>query len=100
MKIIRVGDPHVKINNLEDSRKLMDFVLQKANELQPDRIELLGDLFHNHAVVRIEVLNFWDNVLTQLSNSFQTVVLVGNHDQTGDYASQQHALSTLKRINP
>lgn len=101
LTVLRVGDPHVKINNLADSEKLMEFVLAQATELNVDRIELLGDLFHTHAIVRIEVMEFWLKWLRAFSEKFHTVVLVGNHDQSGDYGSKQHALSAFKLLpNP
>lgn len=99
LTVLRVGDPHVKINNLSESEKLMQFVLDTAISLSVDRIELLGDLFHTHAIVRIEVMEFWLKWLRLLSEKFHTVVLVGNHDQVGDYESKQHALSAFKLLN-
>lgn len=98
MKILRVGDPHIKISNLTDAQRLLSFVELVATQHLVDRIEILGDLFHNHAVVRVEVLEFWNKWLTLLSESFDTVVLVGNHDQTGNYVGGQHALSMFKHI--
>lgn len=80
MKILRVGDPHVQIVNLEDSTKLFKFIYETARKFKVDRIELLGDLYHNHSLKRVEVENFWDRILLTLSDEFQTVVLTGNHD--------------------
>lgn len=101
LTVLRVGDPHVKINNLADSDKLMEFVLAQATELNVDRIELLGDLFHTHAIVRVEVMEFWLKWLQAFSDKFHTVVLVGNHDQVGTYGTNQHALAAFKLLpNP
>lgn len=99
-KVLRAGDPHVKVSNLAEAIRLMQFIYQKAVEHSVDRVEFLGDLFHTHAILRVEVLDFWDKFLSFLSEKFEVVVIVGNHDQIGDYSSPQHALSTLKRINP
>jgi len=95
MRILRVGDPHAKVNNLSEMTTLMQFVLQTAREHKVDRIELLGDLFHTHAVVRLEVLEFWHLTLRMLASEFETVVLVGNHDQSGDYSKSFSALSVF-----
>jgi hypothetical protein len=46
LRILRVGDPHVKVTNIEESERLVEFVAEKAIELKVDRIEILGDLFH------------------------------------------------------
>src|SRR5271154_1096110 len=93
LKILRIGDPHAKINNLDEMGRLMDFVLQTAMTHQPERIELLGDLFHTHAVLRLEVQQFWAKYLALLSKHFYTVVLVGNHDLSGNYNSTFSSLS-------
>jgi len=95
MKILRVGDPHAKVNNLDEMRKLISFVVEQAILHKVDRIEVLGDLFHTHAVLRLEVIDFWVWALDLLSNTCQTVVLVGNHDLSGDYNSNTSALTVF-----
>lgn len=98
-KILRLGDPHAKRNNLEESERLLSFVEQKAIELGVDRIEILGDLFHTHAELNLFVLEFWDRWLDRLSAICETIVLVGNHDQSGNYNSVHNSLAVFKRIN-
>ena len=98
IKILRVGDPHVRVANIEESDALMSMVAEVALERKVDRIELLGDLFHTHAVLRLEVLEFWDSWLDHLSDICEVVVLVGNHDQSGDYNSDSHALNIFQRL--
>ena len=62
MKILRVGDPHVKPNNLKEFREaLMRFALSEAIARKVDVLEILGDLFDTHSIVRLEVLEFWQN---------------------------------------
>lgn len=93
MKILRCGDPHIKPNNLKESEALMKFVVSKAEELKVDRLEILGDLFDTHSIVRLEVLEFWHRWFAGFSaQSFKTVVLVGNHDMSGDYLNSYSAL--------
>lgn len=98
MKILRVGDPHIRPSNIVEAERLMAFVLKIVTAAKVDRLEILGDLFHTHAVVRLEVLEFWDKWLQAFSDVIETVVLVGNHDMTGDYNSGSHALTVFKRI--
>jgi DNA repair exonuclease SbcCD nuclease subunit len=100
MKILRVGDPHVKVSNLDESERLMQFVLAMARAHNVDTIELLGDLFHTHAILRLEVLLFWQKWLYKLSKEFYTIVLVGNHDQSGDHSSDSNVLTVLSDLNP
>jgi len=98
MLILRVGDMHVRPNNLEESEKLLSFVLETATLNKVDRIELLGDLMHTHAVLRLEVVEFWTEYLLKLSNRIETVVLVGNHDLSGNYNSTFSALSVFELL--
>lgn len=78
----------------------MKFVFAQYRETGFTRIVILGDLFHNHFQIRLEVLEFWDRWLDLLSDlaGVEVVVLVGNHDQSGDYKAGGHALSVFKRI--
>lgn len=100
MRILRMGDPHAKVTNLEEMEALMHFTNEMMSVHKVDRLEILGDLFHNHAQIRLEVLEFWDawiDVFTAHEDK-DIVILVGNHDQSGDYKDGAHALSVFKRI--
>lgn len=99
MKILRIGDPHAKIHNLEEMRDLMLFTINVGLQNNVNRIEILGDLFHSHAVLRLEVQEFWSWALHALSSLCETVVLVGNHDLSGDYGSNFSALSVFTMMN-
>lgn len=89
-KILYVGDPHVQVSNLKDSQALMDYIAQVAGEQDVDQITFLGDMFHTHAVVRVEVIDFWRRSLLNLSSLGKRIVcLVGNHDQPGSKEKEQ-----------
>lgn len=90
MKILRVGDPHIQVSNLKDANKLMDFVLETAEKEEVDVVEFLGDLFHTHAILRVEVLDFWNKSFQKIKDGgFNCRVLVGNHDQPGSKEKEQ-----------
>jgi DNA repair exonuclease SbcCD nuclease subunit len=99
VKILRVGDPHVQVSNLKDSEALLDFVMSTAVDENVDRIEFLGDMFHTHAVVRVEVVDFWRRKLWELCSEtgIEVFLLCGNHDQPGSKEKEQemNALQTL-----
>lgn len=95
MRVLRVGDPHVKPTNIEESEALMGFVCNIAIDLKIDVLEILGDFYDTHSMVHLLVLKFWHKWLTLLSQkSFKTIVLVGNHDMSGDYSDNFSALWT------
>ncbi len=99
MKTIFVGDPHAQPNNLEDLDKIFGLVLRTQETFQADILVIGGDLFHTHAVLRLEVVNFWQKTIKKLSKKFSRVLLlVGNHDQIGDKQREgsMSALDTLR----
>lgn len=98
MNILRFGDPHAKVGNLDEMKPLVLFVGETAIANKVDRIEIMGDLLHTHAVIRLEVLMFWEWALTHLANICEVVVLVGNHDISGDYSSNVSALTLFGLI--
>ena len=90
MKILRVGDPHIKVSNLKDAESLMDFVIETAQKEKVETIEFLGDLFHTHAIMRVEVVDFWQRVFNKIEFAgIECRVLVGNHDQPGSKEKEQ-----------
>ena len=89
MKVIRIGDPHAQQSNLTEMSRLIDFVADLAKKENADRIEVMGDLFHNHYVVRLEVMKFWMQAAEKLGKVAPAYLLVGNHDQPGDYGREQ-----------
>ncbi len=96
-RVLYLGDPHCTISNMAESERLLGYVAQLAD---PETIlVILGDLTHTHANVRVEVLEFWNRWFYELDIMFKKViVLVGNHDQTGDYKSRSHSLSVFKNM--
>ena len=77
------------ISNLEDSQRLLDFIFKNALKHKVDRVVFTGDLFHNHAVVRIEIMDFWRRNLIKLTSQLIPVTIIaGNHDMVGDKAKE------------
>lgn len=90
MKILRIGDPHVMVSNIKESVKLIDFAIKTAQERGVNTIEILGDLFHTHAVMRVEVVDFWQRMFDRFEEEGLKIrVLIGNHDQPGSREKEQ-----------
>lgn len=82
-----VGDPHVQPNNLEECGRLVSLIVDTAKAHKASTLIIPGDLFHTHAVVRLEVLNFWIEATKRFAKEFDKVYYVtGNHDMPGDRA--------------
>jgi DNA repair exonuclease SbcCD nuclease subunit len=98
LRILFIGDPHLKINNFEQSINFLRWVEQVVQEKSPDLVVNLGDTFHNHAVLRSEILKeFKDHVLSITSTTPYWYV-VGNHDQWKPKDNKYHALQVLDGI--
>lgn len=79
-KILYVGDPHVRHNNIDESSALMNFVNDVSLTERPDVIVILGDLSDSFGTVRTVVVDFWKDWLDTLSEAQELRVLLGNHD--------------------
>lgn len=101
MKVLRCGDPHITVRNLEESTRLIEFIREQAEKHDVERIEFLGDLMHTHAVLRVEVVDFWMKAFKKLSYKRHIVALVGNHDQPGSKEKEQemNGLNIFNALN-
>lgn len=92
-RFLVVGDPHATVEDLADCKALVKFIKDVAVGQSVDIILFLGDLYHTHAMVNVEVMQFWRNSFAELSgDGFRVEVLLGNHDRPGDSSSTAHAL--------
>lgn len=100
MRFLYLGDPHVQVNNIEESEKLMQFVLDTANHSKINTLIILGDLMHTHSVLRTQVLDFWSRWISILDKQeFNTFILVGNHDALSNSDMSLHSLKVFKQMN-
>ena len=85
-KVLYVGDPHITVDAIEEGERLMDGVCTTALEEGVREICILGDLHHNHSVIRVEVLHFWKRAIEAMKAVCKVRAIVGNHDlsYTGD----------------
>ena len=83
--IIFVGDMHVKKDNIEESNRLIDFVIKKAKRCD-SVIVFAGDQYNDHSIIHASVLDFWNSAYMKIkANNIASYSLVGNHDLSSDY---------------
>ena len=102
-KILLVGDVHLGLgypNSVDKWFKVTqeyfsDFLipLVKSELTKDDIIILLGDLFDNRNVVPINILNYAQQILEELSNICPTHLIIGNHDL---YTKSSNDVNTVK----
>jgi len=85
LKILAVGDPHLKISNIETLRLLADKICEKITLLAPEIVIVLGDLHDTHEKINVLawieekkfLLKLWERTLTMGGKFYY---LMGNHD--------------------
>lgn len=93
IKILNIGDPHLKINNFQQCVDVLKWIETIVAELKPDVVINLGDTFDTHAVVRSELLKeFKDHVERIVALQCEYWYVLGNHDQYKPKDSKYHAL--------
>lgn len=97
MKILFIGDPHLKINKLELNVRFLTWLNDLIKDKKPDLVVNLGDTFDTHAVLRSEILNeFIGHVDYVNSLTIPYVYVVGNHDMFKPNDAKYHALRPFK----
>lgn len=99
-KILFIGDPHLRANDFEQSVTFLHWVEDVVAKEKPDILCNLGDTFHNHAILRSELLKeFKDHIertISIMSNQvFNYWYVLGNHDQYKPKDSKYHALQSF-----
>ena len=98
-KILFIGDPHLRINDFEQSIALLRWIESVAIEYKPDIVCNLGDTFHNHAVLRSEIMKEFNDHIDTIAGSCQYWYVLGNHDQYKPKDSKYHALQSFSNRN-
>ena len=68
MKILCVRDPHFKVNNSNDTDKMVDKILSLIDNTSPDCVVVLGDVLNDHSKVNSYVLSKAIEFLRQIKN--------------------------------
>lgn len=99
MKVLTVGDPHFKTNNIIESDQMVEKLLSTAKLIEPDFIVVLGDILHRHEKIHVHPLMRAEEMIRLLSEISPTFVLVGNHDRPNNstYLTNEHPFNAMKR---
>lgn len=83
--ILFVGDMHTKKDNIDESNRLINFIIETALNNDAEVI-FSGDQYNDHSIVHASVLDFWNNAYEKMAkNNIKTYSLIGNHDLSSDY---------------
>nr|QBK85378.1 MAG: DNA repair exonuclease [Iridovirus LCIVAC01] len=98
MKILTIGDPHFRTNNIPECELLQERLIDIISEQLPDVIVVLGDLLHYHERLHTTALNQAIEFIDMLRNYTHTFVLTGNHDfiSNQQFLTNKHWMNALK----
>lgn len=101
MKLLCIGDPHFKIDNLNEVDVFIQELIKYIQSVQVDAIVVLGDLLHTHERLHTVVLNKAIEFINILRTLSTTYILVGNHDYINNtqFLSTNHWMNVLKDIS-
>jgi DNA repair exonuclease SbcCD nuclease subunit len=97
-KILCIGDPHFRIDNVIEIDEFICKLLPLIDETKPDFVVVLGDLLHTHERLHTIPLNKAYEFIDKIRQKTKTFVLVGNHDyiQNQQFLTENHWMNSLK----
>lgn len=98
-KVLVIGDPHFKTNNIRECELFIDKVVTCINKTNPDFIVVLGDLLDKHAIYQEAPFNLAIKFLIKISDLKKTFLIVGNHDYCNNqqFLTDKHPYNALKK---
>ena len=97
MKLLLLGDPHLKISRFNLSVELLQWFNKVIEETKPDMVVNLGDCFDTHAVVRTELLYEFKKHVEACPVPY--IYVLGNHDMYKPNDAKYHALQPFNIKN-
>lgn len=101
MKILFIGDPHIKNENHEEVDILISQLKMVCEREKFDRIVIAGDLMHYHERLFTQSLNKSLDFVKILATYAPTDILVGNHDMINNqqFLTSNHWLNVFNHQN-
>ena len=95
-KLVHFSDLHIRLFKDHDLyREIVKEMLNKFDEIKPDRIVFTGDLVHSKNQLTPELIDMVSWVLTECSKIAKTVIIIGNHDFLENNMSRLDALTPI-----
>ena len=98
VSVLTIGDPHFRIDNLDDISIYISKIEYLVKNDRPTFVVVLGDLLHCHERVHTTVLNKAYSFINRIRKHVPVYVLVGNHDyiNNSQFLSDHHWMNALK----
>lgn len=98
ISVLTIGDPHFRMDNLEEISIFISRIEHIIKTDKPDFVVVLGDLLHCHERVHTTVLNKAYSFINRIRKWVPVYVLVGNHDyiNNSQFLTEHHWMNALK----
>lgn len=98
LSVLTIGDPHFRIDNLDDISVYIARIESLVKNEKPNFVVILGDLLHCHERVHTTVLNKAYTFINKLRKHCPVYILVGNHDyiNNSQFLSDNHWMNAMK----
>ena len=98
MRIVCLGDVHIKSDNALEIATFQEKLLKLLNDERPNYIIVMGDLLDTHEVILTQCLNQAYDFIRVLRDIASTIILVGNHDMINNsqFLSTHHWMNGMK----
>jgi DNA repair exonuclease SbcCD nuclease subunit len=95
-KLVHFSDLHIRLFKDHDLYKgILTKMLERFNDIKPDRIVFTGDLVHSKNQMTPELIEFVAWILTECASITKTIVIIGNHDFLENNLNRVDALSPI-----
>lgn len=97
ISVLTIGDPHFKENNAEQTRAMVESIINTAREKKPDLIVCLGDILDRHARLHTDPLCDAIGFFKRLKDIAPLRILIGNHDRrnNSDFLTDRHPFTAI-----
>jgi DNA repair exonuclease SbcCD nuclease subunit len=95
VKILFIGDMHIKITQFELGKQFLSWVNDMVAKYKPDLVINLGDTFDSHAVIRAEIMSEYVNHVDACTQICPYVHVLGNHEMYKPKDATYHALQAM-----
>jgi len=99
VKVLTIGDVHIKVNNIPESLDMIERLVKLAKEKKPDFIVCLGDVLDRHSMIHVQCLMTAEKMTQKLSEIAPFFLIVGNHDRpnNSNFLTDEHPFNAMKR---
>ena len=96
--VLAIGDPHFKVNTLDEMRVYTNRIIQAITQTHPSFVVVLGDLLHDHEKIHTKVLNDAYSMIHRIRELVPVYVIVGNHDyiNNSQFLTTNHWMNAMK----